>query len=293
MGLLLVFNVSMYSWWIFASGHFSTFVKLFNWGFDLDKVMLIVPMYHVGFAVNLINNFGMFLFYTMSFIGCFYMVSKYGDRNSFSLSLVGLLTVAISFFGQLSGKYIITGRWEYFSYIALALPLGVSVYLIYSKIKSKFIASFFVIAFIFILVFSMIISETANFDNGVITSEPRVRYAFTESEITAFNRVIEIGGGYIYVDTLYKRVGITPNRVKSFSDSDLGINEVKIIDYMLYDRDLSKLRPFPIIIRKEILEKPLNIYRTLVILNYSVLEFLNENKVSRIYDCGSSYAYLR
>ena len=162
-----LFTVAMLGWWTYASGHLSTLAALTKWGFSIDTIIRVMPEYSVPFSEQLFDYAGMFLFYANSFIGCFYMLSKYGNSYRFSMAVGGVLTVGISFFGQLFRRYIITGRWEYFSYIILAIPLAIAILLLCTKIKNKLGKISLISIFIFFLTFFMIMSPIENVDNPI------------------------------------------------------------------------------------------------------------------------------
>lgn len=275
-----LFTVAMLGWWIYASGHISKLSSLMRWGFSIDKTMNVTPMCSMPFSEQLFDYSGMFLFYAVSFIGCFYMLSKYGNSYRFSMAVGCLVTISISFFGQLFGRYIITGRWEYFSYLVLAIPLAIAIFLLCVKIKSEIGKVSLVSIFIFSLTFFMIMSPVANIDNPMFSPTATHRYAFADSEIQAAKTVSSVGGGRIYMDGYYTNVGCDFAPVKS-------------IRVMLCDKNFNRCKNMPILIRKEIRWKPVDMKRSLVKLDYDPSEFLTEQGFSRIYDCDTVYAYCK
>ena len=67
------------------------------------------------------------------------------------------------------------------------------------------------------------------------------------------------------------------------------------VDAMIYNKDFSHCENMPILVRKEIIGKPvdLDIYRGLIKMDYNPSEFLLEQGFSRIYDCGTVYGYIK
>ena len=70
---------------------------------------------------------------------------------------------------------------------------------------------------------------------------------------------------------------------------------VRSVDAMLDNKDFSHCENMPILVRKEIIGKPvdLDIYRGLIKMDYNPSEFLLEQGFSRIYDCGTVYGYIK
>lgn len=279
--IITFFTVVMFGWWTYASGHISTLAGLLKWGYSTDVLLHHIPSaiaYTLPLSEQMYNNFGMFLFFAFSFVGCFYMLSKYGNSCSFSMAMGGLLTIMITFSGPVLHRYIIVGRWEYFSYIILAIPLAIAIFLLYKRIKNELVNISLLSTFIFFLVFLMITSPIANVDNLTFSPNATLRYGFTDSELQAVNTISNIWDGTVYMDCLYTVIG-----------SDFA--QVKSADKMLYNTDFRRCKDTPILIRKEIIGKPVDMFRNIFKLEYDPSEFLTEQGFSRIYDCSSVYGY--
>jgi|LFRM01.1.fsa_nt_gb hypothetical protein len=90
--------------------------RLIKWGFSIDALTRTPEEFQsyaavIPFGEQLLNNLGMFLFFALSFIGIFYMISWKGSSSSFAMEWVGMAPFAIDFFSLSSGHTVIEHRW--------------------------------------------------------------------------------------------------------------------------------------------------------------------------------------
>jgi len=280
----ILFAVGMLSWWTFASGSIRLLGELIKWGFSLDYFLsmsarampeqVIRYAYNLPFSEQLFNNLGMFLFFAASLVGCLYVVYKrFGSSYRFVMALGGAIILVMSFFSLITGLAIIAERWWYFSQILLALPLAVAFFLFCGIVKNKVAKTLLLATLTFSLSFLMIMSPTANLNNPTFSPNSQVRFALTESELHAVERVSNMCNKTIGVDGYYSEL-----RKSSYP--------VEEITAEIYNRNYTACQDMFILIRKEIVNRPIDMLGYLYKLDYDPRDVLTQT-FSRVYDCGS------
>jgi hypothetical protein len=277
----VLFSIGMLAYWTYASGHITTLANLIKWGFLYDRLetsyqyLSEIPLFEQIFM-----SLGMFLFFSLSFIGCFYMISKqFRNRNKFSTIISGILILCLAFFSLITEKDVIVGRWYYFSQILLAIPLSLSLFLLNGIFKNRLIKGFLMSLSVFTLSFLLIMSPAANTDNHFLSPNSGVRHAFTESELNGMNTISRIWNGTIGADWY------------CHGPYDFQFNkEFVSIDDSLYTGNFSDLKETLIIVREDIWNRPLT-SGNLRLKNDPCIALCEQN-FSRIYDCGSLSAYV-
>jgi len=102
--ITLFFIIFMFAWWLYASGHITKLADFIRMGFheaDLSRhtesTLHYVPT--IPMIERLFNQLGMFLFFSLSFIGLFYMISKkYGNEQKFTFAGIGFYHTFSSIF---------------------------------------------------------------------------------------------------------------------------------------------------------------------------------------------------
>lgn len=185
------FIAAMLGWWAYASGTLQSLGNFIDSGYSIELDIQISDVFRsyavaVPLQEQLISYFGMFLFFAVSFIGVFYMISRKGSGSTFTMAWVGIAPLAIGFFSLISGRTVIEERWWYFAQILLSIPLAVAIYSIGTwKIKNLNVLYCFVFGFIVALSFLMLISPVANVDNHMLSPITGSTNAYTESEMVA------------------------------------------------------------------------------------------------------------
>lgn len=280
----VLFTVGMFSWWTFASGSIRYLGELIKWGFSLDYFLSIsahvMPEHVVRYASNipfseqLFNNLGISLFFAVSLVGCLYMVYKrFGSSYRFVMALGGLILLVMSSLAVITGLGIIVERWLYFSQILLALPVAVAFFLFCGIVKNKVGKTLLLATLTFSLSFLMIMSPTANLDNPTFSPNTQVRFALTESELQAVERVSNMWNNTIGVDGYYSELRTSLYSVK-------GINrEIAYVNY-------TDCQDMFVLIREEIVNHPFllsYVYK----LDYDPRDVLAAQTFSKVYNCGS------
>lgn len=283
----ILFVVSMFAWWGFASGHLYSISKLLKWGFSreiFDRTPTILISEHIAtvpFSEQLFNNAGMFLFFALSFVGCFYMMSKrYGNHNTFNFVFIGLTPLFLGFFSLISGHSIIEHRWWYFGQILLSIPLALSLSLITSYVKQKYLSSGLLFFLVVSMSFFLIMGPTANIDNHIFSPNSSITSTLTASELQAVKTTSIIWEGTTKTDAYYAGSQKFKYNFENFCDE-------------IYQKDPNKLQNKLVLIRRKIIGKPFKLFSSIASLDYDPRILLDEHGFSQIYDCRSVGGYLK
>jgi hypothetical protein len=291
--ITLFFITSMVSWWIYASGHIRTLADFISRGFSKEyfsrtteeamKYVQTIPMMELLF-----NQIGMFLFFSFSFIGLFYMISKkYGNNQKFTFAGMGFIILSLAFFPLITGHSIIASRWFYLAQIMLALPLALSIMIIINVIKTNKLKSIILSSFCIILAFLMIM--TSNVDNHFLSPNTGVRHGKFESEVITAAFVSEKATSNIYSDYDY-----FTNPSSSIPGNYFGISysRIKSLDEHLINGEFNDINGI-VVIREEIATKPFRLLGTIFKLNYDIYEILDAHSFSKVYMSNSANTYYK
>ena len=202
LGLASLFLAAMLGWWYFISGHIAVLSDLVRQGFTRDYFVqnpAVVDAYPglVPVPEQIFNNIGMFIFFTLSLVGIFYLAAR-RERNGFAFGAVGLTLLGLGFFPLITGLSFIEHRWWYFSQILLSVPLATSLLLVAGR--SRVPAMLLLATCVGLLVFAMITSPAADNDSPIFSPNSAVRTGFTESELRALDTVDRIRTGPVGAD---------------------------------------------------------------------------------------------
>jgi hypothetical protein len=285
----LLFVVGMLSWWSYASSRLITqLAEMIKWGFGLDYFWRYSPMtkeiaqyfFSVPLSEQLFYYAGMVLYFSISLLGCLYMFSKrFGNSNRFVMAFGGVITLSIDLFALVTSRTTFTIRFWYFVQIVLAIPLAVTFFLLRGAARNKLVGSIFLAVLIFSLSFLMILSPVANLDNPKFSPNIQVRFALTESELRALETVSNMENKTIGVDQYYSNL-----RWSSYTVED--------ISEQIYSRNYIGCDNILILIRKEIVDHPLQIFRIKYKLDCDPREDLTEQFFSQFYDSGSVSGFI-
>jgi len=238
----------------------------------------------------LFNSLGMFLFFAVSFIGCFYMLSRrFGNPYAFFIAIAGVLILSIGYFPMLAGRSVIEHRWWYMAQILLSIPLAVAFFLLSGLFRKTYLKVILIATSAFLVTFLMIMGLPSNMDNRTFSQNQLVRYAFTTSELYALVTISANYDGIIGVDDYYHRVDFYIPKTSTGLE-----RELEYISQCLLTKDFSQCSNQMLLIREEIVIYPIGtgagtIYR----LNYDPRQFLAEEGFSKVYDCGSVSGFIR
>ena len=283
--MCILYTTTMLAYWTYVSGHILILVNLIKLGFYGSQFnWKYTSLSFIPFWEQILTYLGMFLFFSLSFIGFLYIVSKqFRNVNRVILASGSIMILCIAFFSVIMEKFIIASRWYYFSQILLAIPLSLSLFLINGIFKHRLIKGFIMSISIFVLSFFLIMSPFANMDNRIFTQKSGVRYAFTDSELKAGNTISKIYNETLGIDSYYSLL----------FKYQLDANYISI-DNSLDTGDFRILHDIVIIIREETMNHPLpRLFNTYLIINYNPFLALEEQNFSRVYNSGSVSGYLK
>ena len=289
LNIAVFFSVAMFSWWIYSTGHIHTLGDIIKIGFSPD-FFIHAPQEVIGYLTTvpifeqLMNQLGMFLFFSISLIGFFYMISKkHGNTITINYALIGIIPLTIGFVSLIIGTYVIPDRWWYFSQIFLSLSVAIALIIIYNRVKYQFSKSILLIFITVFITFMMIMSPDANIDNAVFSPNTGVRLAMTESELTAASFFIEKSIDTLSVDSDYSNVFIN-----YFNLSD---KKLELLDFYLLKGEFNLSRRI-IILRYLTIEKPFRLFGQPFKLNYNPKLVIENEGYSSIYDSKSISFYI-
>ena len=279
------FTVIMFAWWAYVSGHVNALGQIINGGFSVDVFIetpaeLISYMASVPLGEQVFNNLGMFLFFTVSFIGIFYMNSSKGNGSSFAMAWAGMTPLAVGFFSLISGHSVIESRWWYFSQIFLSIPLAVAMYIIGTWNSKKPLRVYtFVFGFVVILSFFMIMSPPANIDNHIFSPNSSSTSAPTESELKSIMTLKTKCDGTIKTDAYLAGTEVSDDpQVLDFSEDILSKRYLALRDHIIF-------------IREATISKPFTFFSAIYKLEYNLNVKMDELGFSRIYHSSSGSGY--
>lgn len=287
----ILFVVFMFSWWTFASGHITTFASLIKFGFSMDMFihtpaeLIKEHINNVPLFERIFNFLGTLLYFTASSIGCFYMISnRYGTKYSFCLLSAGITPLVLNFFSSITGRNIISERWLFFSQILLSIPLAVSILLCCNALKYDRLKKTLLVITTVTFAFLLIVSLPANLDYNKFSSHSSMREALTTSELKAIKTTSSFWVGPIKTDNYYAHAMSYTYDTHTF-------------DNELFYNSTSSLQDHLILIRTDLVNKPLKMFSSIYLPDHDyiseLISKLKMEKYSKIYSSGSVYGYLR
>ncbi len=283
--MCILYTTTMFAYWSIVSGHILFLINLIRLEFSIPLFVPSLDAFsYIPLWEQIFNYLGMFLFFSLSFIGCFYILSKqFRNNNRVIIMISGIIVLCIGFFSLITDLTLISERWFYFSQILLAIPLSLSLFLINGIFKHRLIKGFLMSFSVFILAFLLIMSSWSNIDNRIFSPNSGIRLAFTDSELQAGNTISNSWNGTVGTDWLY-----------SYFFKHQFDNDVISIDNSLETRDFINLQGILILIREEMMNYPLHgFFSNNIYIKYNPFIALEDQKFSRIYNCGSVSGYLK
>jgi hypothetical protein len=240
----------------------------------------------VPVSEQLFNQLGLFSFFGLALVGSFAMLGRnLRNRYGFALVIVSLLLLAANFLVILPFQGWLVPRFNHLLQILLAIPLG-TAFLRLTGLPSRKIASACLIGtIVFALSFFMVMSPQLNRDNRTLSPNTIVRYAFTESELQAFDTVSTFYDG---------KIGIDGYAVSPLQLSLAPNNEISSIDDQLFSGNYDDCQDMLVLIRKEVVVNPWEISNLGAFrLDYDPRQALTEQGFSKVYDCSSVSGFVK
>lgn len=290
--IFILFTVSMLGWWIFASGHISTLLMLFKWGFARDFIvhtpyeLSILARANTSFFERIFSILGTYIYFSLSFIGIFYMISS---QNRYyltsSMAIIGISPLFIGFFSLVTNHSVVEDRWWYFAQMLLSIPISVTILLLFVKTSNN-LKNMFTLFFLTVLITTtLVMSPVANVDNNIFTPHSSMRLSLTTSELSAIERISMEWNGTIYTDRFYADSQKYAFETQPFDDK-ISLDNLDDIDNLSNLDDLDQLDGL-ILVRKYIIENPFKIFESVFVYNYAFESKFNKVNYLNIYDCGT------
>lgn len=297
INMFVLFTVFMISWWSYVSGHITELAKLFSWGYSIDNYF--IASRPVGFTENILekrslfeslfNDLGANLFFGLSIIGILSMISRTSNSYRFIIAIIGSIPLSIVLFSNFLGLFIYTNRWLFIAELVLSIPLAVSIITIHRRAgPNRWSSAVFIFVLVLVLTFIMIMSPHANVDKPMFSESTAFRNALTESELKSYETVSGFFKNFIKTDQYYSDSQMwyynRPKKYKSIGD----------FSEEIYTQNTPKLSEYPILIRKEIVNKPIKAFGLVIPdLGYDVNMYLKNKKFSIMYDSNSVKCYIK
>jgi hypothetical protein len=285
--ILPVFYISaMFTWWSYASGHIFELARLIKWGFSRDVFITQATtdiwteyVQSIPNSEQIFNQLGMFLFFSLSFIGVFYMFSTMNKKNII-YAIIAIIPLFIGFFSLIGGFSVIEHRWWYFAQLLLSVPLGMAIALFFNIFKDNPLKTIGFLICISLFSFTLIMSPAANTDNPIFSPNTVSSAASIESELHVCS-ILEEFNGITKTDTMYaaRIYYIWGYQTESF-------------DQNIYENDYSGLKNQITLVRNAITMKPFMFYQTVYKLDYDLNNVLIKNWFSKIYHSGTVQGYV-
>lgn len=286
----VLFTISMFSWWTFASGHLRRLADLIKWGFSIDYFSNNPTYLSDRAGITILNNptiiesfievLGTYLFFALSLIGLLYMISKKGNYLTFNIAIIGSVPLIIAFSSVIIQYGIIAMRWIYFAQIFLSIPLAIAIILICNSVKNSSFKPIFLIFISMTLVLLMIISPMGGVDTQMFSPNISARAALTSAELQSIQRVSTFWDGSIMTDVYFARSQSFEYNTEPF-------------DKIIYDENYDLFEGNMTLVRDEIIHKPFKIFSSLAIIDYDLKDVLVQNGHSKIYDSRQVSAFLK
>ncbi|HDS62797.1 MAG TPA: hypothetical protein ENN52_01425 [Methanofollis liminatans] len=280
------FTIGMFSWWMYASKTFGTLVKLLEWGFNRDifvgEISVTTNVAIVPLSEQIFNNIGLFLFFALSFIGIFYILSR-KSHHVWIFAFIALTPLFIGFVSLVSGHSVIEHRWWYLSQILLAIPLAVSVLLVAAGTEKKgtrTVGKTLMFTLICGLAFLMILSPPANVDNNLFSPNSATRAAFTDPELQSTMTIIGMAEGRIGTDFYWNSICSLLLDARTIS-----------IDSALQNSNFIGTGLHLILIRDYIVHEPFTLYKYPYRITYDPGLRLGQQGFDMVYDSCSVRLY--
>jgi hypothetical protein len=290
LGVGILFSVAMlFSWMVGAAHPIKTLKELIDYGFAADFWTQTLPqsadyMSTIPFWEYLLRTVTEPVFWALSFVGCLaYFSRRFGNKHGFVLAISGMAVLVIGVFSVPASLGVLPGRWQYVSIFLLAIPAAMGLLMV-AGTRAHVLQKAAVLAVIVVgLTFISIASPMANMDHPITSKNTTVRYAYTESELSAANTIASTWATAVASDGYYSDLFPPPGTA--------GVNPS--LSTNLVNRDFTNREDQLVVIRQEIVEKPFylpEVYK----LDYDPKDVLREEGFSQVYDCGtvSAFAYL-
>lgn len=280
--MVILFAIAMFSWWLLTAPEaITTLEALISSGFSRD-ISLLPPEESTQYALtiptweNLLRVLSYAPFWAISFIGALAAFStKLGSRHSFLMAFAGLAFLSLGFFSLPLDLGTLPQRWQFMALFWLAIPAALGLMMIAGMFKEGSKRVLLLPIMVAALTFISITSPVANTDNAIWSKNTTIRFAFTQSELSAYTTIGDIWEGRLAVD---------PYTLNYFRFSDMYTFEDQLLEEDFSSSD------GVVIIRDNLVNEPLSlpgVYK----LSYDPRQVLEGQGFFQIYASNTVSAY--
>ncbi|ODS40246.1 MAG: hypothetical protein A7315_09165 [Candidatus Altiarchaeales archaeon WOR_SM1_79] len=288
------FGVVMVSYWMYCSGFFLEFAKIFSYvlSVDLLQLRIAVPP-ETPDIFCMLEDISFILFVIPTMIGTFYCLKHKRDMRSQMLISSGFVLALIVNLNQYSRLYtdaIIPYRWWSFIFITIAPLSALGILLMYNAIRKNSVKFLMLIFTIMVLTSSNLVTVLLVPDNPVFKPDRDV--SLNDFEVGASNTFLRHYEGKIVSDDTYNWYITNTHR----NEVEELYRYIRLED-LLYVDGVVLIRDFifhhPMVVSYEKKEGGYAGYR--ICLNESQINMIVSmgNKYNKIYDNEKVTAYLK
>lgn len=286
IGMVLFFITLMVGWWTYIGDQIEYLGNQLFTGFQISYLTSVPSsvsmfVYTIPLLEQLLRYLGMFAFFSVAILGCFFMVSKrLRNLDRTILVFIGLIPCGVGFFALAFALSGLDARWFLLAEMLLAVPAAIIVLGLHASIKPKALASMLVVLMVTSLAFLAIISPSGSMDNRELFPNTGVRYAFVESELTGASFLAGVTDGPISSDFDY-----ATDVSSSVFLNYYGVDPFRLVslDHELLNRSFKPDGSMKVI-RAEIAEGPIRVFALPYHLGYDPEAVLAPSNFSKVYD---------
>ena len=285
------FGVAMLGYWMWVSGYIGYIAESIKFVFDVSKrefVMGHVYRGSIDFYQFLFENLEYNIILLLLVLSVLVWLNKKNRtlERYYLLSFVGLIYLVIYVVGIMGIDVILPNRWYPFLYLLMSIFICFGLMEMQTKLKKS--GKIITISVIFVLSFTMIISNFANVNAPLYTSTNRL--SLEESEMNSADFIYYESNKTIHTDIYYSRY------FNAFLKKDVNIYNISYFENETVEnngifilRDYTLKNYFEII---EEFEKHVG-YSTSTLIKGEKINMGLFDEANKIYDCDSVKIYIK
>ena len=206
--VLVMFVVGMLGYWMYVEVRGGTFFGIMARSLYYS---LGIEASFMGRALEpggldpILNISGFLLLALFSTLGCLMWLSReHQSRTKIGLVTALIAMIALQFaFPLFRVATIQPTRWFHFNYVIMSIVAAAAIITVISHVGYRRLGSVILICIIGGISFLMITNSVSNMDSPVYAHEFNPRFVYTNSELTAAEKVVELYSGRIITDYRY------------------------------------------------------------------------------------------
>jgi hypothetical protein len=286
----LLLAIALFSYWMYASGHWTRFVLVIRWGFtkfgvkgSFTSPWAAEQVGKVTVSESVFSVLGLTLLCALSIVGTLHMFSHFNRyATGAAISVVAYLFM-VFFALEMIGHLATAGdRWVYYALPFLSFGAAVGLLAIPRQKSRPILGMVIYTCLLVVIAFYSITDPLANDDNPLYAQAISPRRYFRASELQAMTTVCQLWQGRVRGDN---------DTYAYFSSNDL-CSPVEYVRsrYDLHDGDFSEYEETLLLVREHFQREP--IYAQGIFeLNYDLAQALEVQRFSRVYDSGGMVVF--